>query len=507
LPGAGYAQDSLVYLRDLRFNSAFEEDAIRKNIALKENDPFGLLMANGSLLNEEQIARAKTDLYGYLKNLNTAKFAGKKSEVRAKAMVKGIQEKYLKKYQAGSKFEDIFHGGNFSEVSGTALYCLGFEYLEIPYEIKEDANNTYVVACPGPKQIMVESTFQALTFTTFDGNFKKQFVETLRGQKLISEGEFARTSIADLFDKYYFRSNPLFNLQELAARQYFEEGSRQIEQQDFSGAFQNLEKSYYLATTPRTVYLLMHSGAMAFDKLTVKDNKHAVLLGKISRYTGVGITEEMIESEFLRVMQDLVFDKGQLEKMDEYYKVFMTTCDNVSIEHAVTFVYQSELGRFKHNDARYRDALVHFEEAYRLKPTNQDASNRLINCLGMVPHNNLEDEEFVKIIESYTTNLPEITNNNLFNGLLASVYLMHTAINYESARAEKGDLYKKNFEALYSIHQDMKVSSNLVGRAYSAAAIHYFRKGMTKKAKEFVAAGLKIAPNNHELLVRQQMMR
>ena len=39
----------------------------------------------------------------------------------------------------------------------------------------------------------------------------------------------------------------------------------------------------------------------------------------------------------------------------------------------------------------------------------------------------------------------------------------------------------------------------LIGEAYSAASVYYFKRGLYNKAKEYLSKGLDFAPNNKQL--------
>lgn len=500
-------QDSLVYFRDLKFNSSFERDAIFSYTVTKDGDAFKLMVSNGALLNDEQITKARADFYSLLDKINTGKFSNKKPEQKAKLVTAAIQKRYLLKYQPGSTFEDVLYNGNFSEVSGTATYCLAYEYLGIPYDIKDENSNTFVLACPGPKQLMVESTFQGISFRTFDNSFKKQFVETLKVQKLISEAEAAKSTTEQLFDKYYFRSNALLSLKSLAALQYYYMGQQQIESGNLPEAFRNLEKSYYLDPAPRTMYALMHTGTLGFQNMTVRDEKHAVHLGKLSRYQGVGITPEMIATEFQWVVNDLLFDRGNEDALRAYYEKFLSTCDTKDMEKEVTFVYYTEYGRYKSNETRYEEALTNFEQAFRVKPESQVSSSNFVRCLGLIANTGIPDDQFLKMLEGYTNNLPQLASNILFQTMLASAYLANAANKFENSNPTAGETYRKNFEDMLQANPELKPSSNLLGRTYSAAAVYYFRKGQTRKARELIEQGLKLAPGSYELQSRRRMLK
>jgi tetratricopeptide (TPR) repeat protein len=501
------SQDSLVFLRDIRFISPFEREAFYNYTVRRENDAFSLLIADGSLLTDDQVSSARKTFYALLDEMNTPKFQSKTQELRTKTVAKALFSKYFKKYLANSRFEELIHRGEYSEVSGSGLYSLALDYLRIPYNIQEAPNNVFVLACPGSKQIMLESTIISLVMTSYDQTFKKNFIESLRMQKLISDEEFAKSTVNALFDRYYMKSADLFTLQALAGLQYYQHGVVHMEQQNTLNAFQCFEKAYYLSPTPRNGYVLMQTGLALFSELKARNYQHAVLLGKLSRYEGAGMNEEIISGEFQQTINSLLFDKGKRDDLNEYYQALLENCSKPAVKKEISFVYQFELGRYIYNDMRFNEALPFFETAMKMKPTSQPAASNFISCLNNLTRFSFQDEETLKKLEGYSISIPELNSNNVFVSMLGDCYLAHMAINFQNKKQSEGESNRKKFEVLQAAHPDINVSATNIGRAYSDASVYYFKKGQSAKAKECINAGLKISPNNYELINRQHMIR
>lgn len=251
----------------------------------------------------------------------------------------------------------------------------------------------------------------------------------------------------------------------------------------------------------------MQTGSQAFLKHTKKDLKHAALLGKLSRYTGLGITPDAVNGELYQVIQDLLFNKGQPEQLEAYYQALSSTIKNISTKEEIRFVYEYEKGRYAYNLERYNAALPYFENSLQLQPTNQLAQGMVISCLSMLANSRMQDEDFVARVEQVKSRHAALAENNMFVALLAHLYLAHTAINFENGRSTEGERYRVLFEELIKPYDDLNLRSDLIGKAYSAAAIYYFRKGQSRKAQSYIDTGLKISPNNYELTVRKKMIR
>jgi hypothetical protein len=77
---------------------------------------------------------------------------------------------------------------------------------------------------------------------------------------------------------------------------------------------------------------------------------------------------------------------------------------------------------------------------------------------------------------------------------------------YLNGRVQDAEKGRIAFENIYTKEQDLSVSPEYIGQAYSTAAVYYFRKNQTAKAKYYVDRGLELAPNNRELLNRKKYL-
>ena len=94
---------------------------------------------------------------------------------------------------------------------------------------------------------------------------------------------------------------------------------------------------------------------------------------------------------------------------------------------------------------------------------------------------------------------------------LLQFYLLQFGQAYELSQHKKGKEFKLRFEEAYELNkasgEGYLLDRNLIGRAYSIAAVYYFRKGQTAYSRQILDQGLRYAPDNLELLQRKRMIR
>jgi hypothetical protein len=90
---------------------------------------------------------------------------------------------------------------------------------------------------------------------------------------------------------------------------------------------------------------------------------------------------------------------------------------------------------------------------------------------------------------------------------MGTAYVIAYGTAYDLGKATEGEIYKNLFEGLMAKFPDLAIDNDLLGRSYSMAAVYYFRKGITSRAKSIIDKGLTYAPNNRELLTRKRMIK
>jgi tetratricopeptide (TPR) repeat protein len=498
------AQD-LVRYEELTFTSEFEKKLLDDHFLNHKTDLFMLFMASGTLLREPSIEEAKTRFYNHLGPIKASKLAGKKNDKKVKFIYEDIHSTFLNKYELKNQFEDIFINGYYNCVSASALYGLALEYLEVPYSIKEKPTHVYLVAYPDTEQIMVETTTPIGGFVTINQPFKQNYVKVLKDQKVISAQEYATGDTNDLFDKFYYGSRESISLLQLLGLQYLNEGVFNLEEKKYPEALQQIEKGYMFYPSERGGYLFMAAVYEAFKARAEKDLVHAGYLSKLARCEKYGITPVMVKGEFARVVDVLLFDKGQKEKLAEYYNQFHATLQDKELANEIKLIYNFENGRLLYNQARFRESIPFFKECLEINPNHQETNQIFISAVAQSVKNK-SNPEILKNLEDYAIRYPMLLQNNIFNEMMGSTYLSAAEIGFKTNQPVEGEKYKSLFETFHKAHDEVSYNTYQIGQAYSAAAVYYFRKGQTSKAKSIIAKGLELSPDNYELLTRKKMI-
>lgn len=498
------SQDMLVRPDELQFNSDFEKAAFDAHFNDKKDNYLALFMAVNPEMTPEAYAAYNLRYTTHLKEIDRDKLDKKKAEKKIKAIYDDIHGTFLTKYELQNDFSRIFSKGYYNCVSASALYGLAFADLGIPFTIKEKPTHVYVVAYPDTERILVESTDPTGGFITFSDHYKAAFVNQMKQSKLIGPEEYKAKTTSQLFDQYYF-SDQEVSLEELIGIQYTNDALYKLEEDEKEKAYQQLEKAYLFYPSDKVITLLVAVCADIIQNADYPDLQHVEYLARLSRFKDYGISNDVIIGEFGRINSIFLVDHGDVATYDKYYQHLISSIQDKPLITEISYFYYYERGRTLYNQGRYSDALPFFEKAYELKPDNLEANNAFVSGLGQSLRYESNNSTIISQLEDYKSKHPRLMDNNLFKSMLVSAYLIQCGQSFDLGKAQEAVSYQGLFEKYYS--KDLNIDAINIGRVYSLAAVYYFRKGYTAKAKNIIAKGLEYAPGNHELLVRQQMIR
>jgi tetratricopeptide (TPR) repeat protein len=496
-------QDSLVYLRELSFSSGEEELAFNQFFSKKGKDYFNLFSQAG----KKPSASAKEKFYTYLNKMGYEKVSDKKQDKKVKFIYENVHGAFLSKYEGKSLFSDIFENGDYNCVSATALYCMAFDYFKIPYTIKEKPNHVYPIAYPDNQQVIVETTNPMVGSFAFNDQFKASYLQNLKKQKVISNQEALTKSNNELFDRYFFKEEINITMDQLFGIQYMNDGIFKLEAEDADGSFKQFEKAYLLYPSENIANGLLVSYLKAFQNKTKKDTSHAILLAKLARFSKYGITQELVKGEFAMAANSLLFEQGKPNDYTKYFNAFSNHLRNSETKEEISFIYYYETGRYYYNQGKYFQSQPYFEQAFAIRPNNQDVQNTYLQIIERSLRAATDAQEGITLLAEASGKNPVLNSNNKFKSMLAATYLAKFNDDYQRGKVQEAEKARLSFEELYGKDRDLSIDSEFIGQAYSTAAVYYFRKNQTVKSKFYIDKGLELAPGNRELINRKQFLK
>lgn len=489
----------IVSYEDLQFNSYFEELAFY-NFQEGNNDMLRLFTAIDPDVSEKIFSEFKADLSRELERIRTRKFSRVKAEKKISLLYTYVNTQVLTRYQEKILFPHLFVNGTFNCLTASAYYGFLMDSLGIPYDFVETFNHVHPVAYPEGEQIKIETTDRISGIRYYDEELKKQFVEYLLQAGKISRDVYYANSIEDLFNEYFLPQTKV-GLQELAGLHYMNDALYMFDVDDFTLAFEQIKKAYFIYPSERilTIFQFILANALANTEYTNLD--YARLLVYVSRLPVDRINPEEIGTSFALLTERVLFNSSLTQYYDQFFEYLDQHMAEGEVKDIISYYYYFLRGKSMIAQYMFRNGLEYFIKAYEYNPNNIELQSLLISTLA-ASFENIPGEELVDRLEYYSEELPLIADNGMFVSMKMMAYLAVTEKYFDFGEEEKGLINMRKFESLYNKYPGVEINHEFIGDAYSSAAVFYFKKNQLNKAKSYLQRGLEISPDNYELLYR-----
>lgn len=499
-----WAQDIQTSLNTIQYQSEFERKQFERFFIHHETNYLELFVASDRDGNAALYSQLQMKLDKILNDNYSAKLNKKSASKKVKSIYETIHKELLEKYTAENLFTNVIENGSYNCVTATALYALAFEKLNIPYVIQERPTHVYALAYPNEEQIAVESTDPIGGFLSFNERYKSAFVKQMTKAKLIGTKESKTKSLQTLFNEYYFKDTQV-DMVKLIGIQYMNQGIYALNNNQTKKAIDNFEKAHLFYPSEKIGYVLLVTRLQYLSKSRFTAPYDSRTLAKLEEHRSLGLTVDAILNEFQRGMNELLIENSDVKSTEAFYHNVLINISNDTLSTEISHHYYFERARILYNQGDYSKSLNYSSQAIKLKPWNQNTESLFVNALANKVRSNSDFKTIQNELESYAQAHEQLNDNKLFTSMLANTYLVLFAQSYDFKRIKEGEEYHELFKNTYE--QGMNIDQNNVGRAYSIAAVHYFRLGNKNKAKAFLSEGLAIAPGNYELQTRLRMIR
>jgi hypothetical protein len=427
---------------------------------------------------------------------------GKSETKKVKLIYDVVHKTFFKVYKLTNSFCDIFQKGEYNCVSATALYAIIFSKLGIPVQIKEMPTHVFLEAYPGTSKVVLETTAPDKGYYQFSDEIKEGYVKSLSRRKVISKEEMDTTSVAVLFNRYYFSSEDI-SLIQLAGIQYSNFGIYYNDDRNYSNAVEELKKSYSLYPSERIKFLLKQTLLAQVSNSNYTNASQVKQLVTLCHYNNLKdeeVSNENIKHEFLRVVEAQLIDNSDYAQFDTSYFLVDKALNDSSLKRDIAFAYHNELarlGQINVRDSAYE--MKHFNAAYSINPNNANLQGIILAYFANVTEKMSDPFLIMKLIKSYAENFSFLDANEHFNRIRANCTLELSFRSYSYNNILNGDNYIKEFEELYKDNKKVSAEFSFIEKAYSTAASVYFKKGNYARSKQIIKSGLQYAPESFRL--------
>lgn len=490
-----------VNVSGLEYASDFEREQFSKMDKDGTFNPLNFLYCLDSAVTPAKAAEIEKKLNKLFEEKIRPAASSNNTEKALKAMFKQIHDNLLTKYVSESRFEALLDKGEYNCVTASALYAMAFEKYGIPYQLRSTTDHVYVIANPGPTQMIIETTDPVGGAYTYTEAYKKAYVDMLKKQKLVSKTEYDDSSTETLFQKYYYKADTI-NMRQLISYHYSNDGVWLMKDEKYSASANQLLKAYYLNKNSQITHLLTVALASAINKkfeiTDTLDIERYFLYLKLSGETNF----DGLYNDYVLASDDLLMRKDDMPTFEN-----ITNCiighlsDSITISKFQEHYYLSKAIV----SATRQQFLPAFENIYRAHCMNP--KNVRVNLL----YEQLNKYLYGFLLEEVEngTNLDTIINaitkagagcgNEKTDLWLFNCVMLQAEMAFDDNKITEGNNLLAKGEKMVAEKKLTGMDHFFIERAYSSAQKHFYVKYDIAKAKEYIIRGLKLDPENEKL--------
>ena len=502
-PGPVRAQfsgvDSLFKADDLYFFSELESRSFNGFLEGKP-DYLAMIASINPNTSKRELELYRDWVDEIITNIREKKFDQLSREKKIERIRKYISKALLVSYKHEADFDDLFRFGTYNYWTAAAVYAFILDQFGIPYEIYEVPTHVFLVAYPGDEKIRIETTRPGYQYFMFDHDTRTDFVEFIHEQEVIDDMTYRNISTRDLFEQFYFADYGL-TLREMIGMLYLNSAVEMMVQKRMEHSYAQLEKAFILHPSYKSQYMLI---AQLKNYLSNMDYHKPLDLGyliKASRLMDYGISREIIESYLSDIVNTVLVREEDPEEFRYIYKYLMESLEDEELKSGFTYLYLFESGRMEFNDTRYGKALDFLEPACQIRPHDERIQDLLARSLGgysLTVSPGLILEKIMRYDTAFTT----VMDEGIYLLVKLQTYLSLFGEAFQLQDGQAGEKYMAEYERLMDDNPEAETDNILIGRAYSSAAIYYYRKGSISRSKQVIEKGLLYAPENIELKLK-----
>lgn len=507
-----HAKADSVYIdvSTLKYASDFERTQFSQLDKKGTFNALHFLYCLDSTVTAEKAAQIEQKLNTFFDEKLTPLIGNKNTDKAIKAVFKQIHDNLLTKYVKESRFERLLDNGEYNCVTASALYALAFQKFGIPYQLRSTTDHVYVIANPGPNQLLIEATDPVGGAFSYNEQYKRTYIDMLVKQKMISKQENNETPLEQLFQKHFYTSDTI-DLKQLIGYHYYNNGVALIGAQEFAPAANQLMKAYYLNRNSKVEHLLFLAlAAQIGQNFDVTDTTHLqryFMFCKLGKETDF----DALYNSYVQASDELLVRKDDTQKFDEISQYLFRNLPDTGTVNKFKEHYYYALAYSHATKKEFLPAYKNILSAYCINSKNirvnamySELDKFIFSFLSGDDMYGLDEEESKNSVnhDSIVSEIETIVSNcGAIDGAKWKINFMMVKASafFNNKQIEKGNDMLATAEKLAATNKLTEFEDRYIYTGYSAAYRRFYIDYNIPKAKEYILRGLKLDADNKSL--------
>jgi hypothetical protein len=482
--------DSLVLFSDLKFFSEFEKRSV-SNFVNQRKDTFNCFLAIDPGIKDFEAVNAHTSYQTVYDILKDKKTASKNIGPKIKTTYSTVHDFFLKKYENEIYFPSIFLNGYYNCVTASALYAMVFDQMQIPYKVMASFDHVYLIANPGEKSVVIETTNPSFEQAIFNGDFKLQYVNYLKDSKLISAADIKNKSTDEIFEEKFkeVREAEFINI---IGFQYYNKAIEKFKLDDATTAYELSKKAYFFFPDPQVKTLLYTALLIQIERSKFQNVSDIDYLAQLSRFENCDFN--LITGIFGNILSYQLQYTNKETYCDSLYRRLVSKIRDQDLSREINFTYNLKMCyRF----ANTEKAGYYACNALNIKGNHADALAIMDNYLNNKLIRINDPQSLLDTVSALQIRFPNEQVGKTLSTYKDVAYLMSAERQYDLKKPVEGEKYLLKFEAECRLPVENQVLYHWIETAYRSGALYFYYKSDKEKASTYIERALKFVPGSN----------
>jgi hypothetical protein len=365
-----------------------------------------------------------------------------------------------------------------------------FDKVNIPYKVMASPEHAYLIANPGENSIVIETTNPDFEKAIFTGEYREQYVNYLRGSKLISESEYKNKSTEEIFEEKFNEVKEV-KFENLIGIQYYNKAISEFQDNEFEKAYILSQKAYFFFPDLQVKALFYGSLLYEVEKCKFDEVSDIDYLAQLSRFENVN--SDLIAGVFNNVLNYYLQYTNKDNYCDSLFQRLIPQITDKSQLDEICFFYYWRMSK------RYfpkQNAEPYILKALKIKGNHKDANSMLTAYLYNKFSSIKEPQAILDTIQKIENKINYEEASSVLKDYKRIAWLKLAEALYKDNKPAQGDKYLIQFENNCSYPVDNQLVGHSIETAYRSVAVYYYYKNQKTKAKSYIEKALKYVPNS-----------
>lgn len=430
----------------------------------------------------------------YINQLNWSDSDHTKPTKKLKSLFKNIHNTFLKIYDEDANTYDMFESGKYNCVTASVLYSYIFEYIDIPYQIKEEPTHVYVIAYPDKHNIMIETTTPTMGVFAPNTKAKTEYIKTLVANKYLEQSYVDNVGIEKAFNEFFYGKTNI-SFKELIGLLYYNKAVNYINDKEAIKSYSDIYKANFLYPAKKHQFLEQEILKEYLDNFSFDQLDEWEILLKVLNNEDTEVLRRFFIAKFNEKIHKYLWVSHQKENLDSIFNYTSVHLLDSVLKKENSYNYYYEVARYYLASKNYDLAESNLSKVYEINPSSL-MTHTIIKSFIAGKIGNSFTEANLNYLTDYTVKYPFLKDDKEIISYYIHISSILAYNSFNDNKEEQGIKYFNLVLNKLENHNNIPIhNEKLIEELFLGVSAMYYMKNNKSRGKEILATAVRLYPH------------